>query len=215
MPGNDERILRKIAVVGDKRGMERRLRILRATIDSLATNGIQGTTFEAVGKLAKMQRSHVAYYFKTHEELLNATIRFVIVSAQEVTIELGQKAEIPLERLIGMVRGAFEQARRYPKHATVLTLLWNLATLDPHYRLFHTELRQIGAERVEHVLELFLDTKKVDRAARRFIAKSIQAIAFGFLLEALSTNSFVSLDEAEEFAVEATRRFVSTFPTAG
>jgi AcrR family transcriptional regulator len=208
----DERILRKISVVGEKRGMERRLRIIRAAIDSLSTVGIQDTTFDAVGKIAKMQRSHVAYYFKTHEELLNATIRFVIASAQEVTIELTQKAEAPEDRVSGMVRGAFEQAKRYPKHAMVLTLLWNLATLDPKYRLFHTELRHIGAERVEHVLELLLDNKKVKQAMRRSIAKTIQAITFGYLLEALSTNSFASLEEAEGLAVDAVARYLNTFP---
>lgn len=200
----DQHIFRKISAFGETRGEQRRIQIAKATIESLATLGIQNTTFDSIAKLAKMQRSHIAYYAKTREELIEVAVRFAIASGQDLTIELIKEAKTPLERVCASVRAFMMQAEKFPLHVKIWTLFWNLASLDPTYRLLHVELRQMGRERIEHNLEAHFAKNPLDRQTITYLARAIQALGYGYFMEAASTVSSFTFRDAADHAVRAT-----------
>ena len=210
---SEERIFRKVDFSTSGKGFQRKLLIIQSAIHCVATVGLENTTYDAVAKLAKMQRSHVAYYFKNFDELISTMIRFVILSAQEITIERLLAANTPPERVEAVVQAAFLQAERYPKHGCVLTLLWSLGSRETSYRRFNTEIRTQGCERIEALIELILSQAGTpDRLRAHFLAKAIQSMVYGYLLEYYSTTSFQSLSEARDMALKAVRMLISADP---
>ena len=61
-----------------KKSEERKLRIVEAVVECIATRGLEHTTFEVIGKMVKMERTHVSYYFSSRDELIKAAVRYVV-----------------------------------------------------------------------------------------------------------------------------------------
>src|SRR4051812_38892710 len=70
-----------------KKSDERRIRILEAVIESIATQGIEETTFESIGKKVKMERAHVNYSFANREELIKGAVKYTVAMGQQRIIE--------------------------------------------------------------------------------------------------------------------------------
>lgn len=196
---SDQRAFRKISIFAKTRGETRRILILRSAIEVLSSQGIQHTTFDAVARVAKMQRSHVAYYFKTRDEMVLMAIRFVVVKGQEATIELLKDAKTPEKRLMAILRAFFQQAKDTPQHIPIWILFWSLASIDPTYRLLQEEIKQMGKDRIEQILELYFNNSKTTRKEISLLARNIQALGYGYMIRAMSSKN---LEEFEECADE-------------
>ena len=162
----------------------RRSEILDAVMRILAKQGVDELTFERIGKEAGMARSHVVYYFQNREALVKAAIEFAAASAQGIIEAELAEGEGVDDRLRRYVRGNFEWIRRHPEHATVYTLLYYLACFKAEYRELHDGIREAGARRIERILE----KGHWKPRARRGLAKAIQAIVTGNILDVMTTN---------------------------
>src|SRR4051812_15789599 len=111
----------------------RRMAILDAVIDCIAEKGILNLTAQEVGRQAKMRRSHVTYYFPNQDKMLEAAIKFVVSTGQEITVAYVTAAQTPRARLEAMVQATFVWLERYPKHASVMLLLHYYGSCDSRY----------------------------------------------------------------------------------
>src|SRR5262245_6197204 len=59
---------------------ERKIEILKAAVGILAREGIDELTLNRVGTEVGIERSHVVYYFKSRDELVDAAVRFATLS---------------------------------------------------------------------------------------------------------------------------------------
>jgi len=171
------------------RTQETRLaQLLTAAIDLLGEKGIDEVTFESVGKRAKMARSHVVYYFKNREELVESAIRFVAHTAQRHIaadlIELGQSDDL----LENYFQANFRWATRHPKHTAVMTLLYYESCFKKSRRKFHTEIREVGRKRIDAILRLDPRLASVSPAKRECLSRNLQALLSGSILLLFSTD---------------------------
>src|SRR6185503_3653223 len=88
------------------RGALKKAEILEATLDCLGTEGIERTTFEAIGKRVGIRKSHVAYHFPSLDDLVEKAMRFVAANAQAITVEKVRAASTWREQLGGVVDAA-------------------------------------------------------------------------------------------------------------
>jgi len=179
------------------RGDARRQRIAEAVVDCLAQHGLQHTTFEAIGKRVRMERSHLVYYYPNHDELISGAVRWVSETAQEITARRVKGAKSPKDRVRAIIAAAFEHLRAYPKHAAVLTLAVHLCTHDRNYRFLFTRIRETGVERLADVLDAYLKGRGGSPERLREHAKAVQSIITGYAVEWMSTDYFSSLAQAK------------------
>ena len=102
-----EALLARLFETKPRKGDLRKLAMAQAAITSLATEGIENTTLDSIGKRLGIRRSHVVYYFKMREELVAAAICLITVTAQDITVRKVSAAATARERLIAIVDGAF------------------------------------------------------------------------------------------------------------
>lgn len=157
---------------------------VEAAIEILATEGLDQLTFDNVGKRVKMSRSHVVYYFKNRDRLIEETVRAVTVSAKW---EIEQYMGVPAhwrQALERYVEGNFHWIKNNPEHASVYTLMYYLASFRPLYRNLHLEIRKVGSDWIEQLLG---QATEIDRADVADLAKNIQGLVTGNIIEAVTT----------------------------
>jgi AcrR family transcriptional regulator len=188
---------------GPTPGERKRAEILESVVAILAERGLDELTFESVGKATGMARSHVVYYFKSRDELVLAALRYCSLSAGEIIDSQVGQAKDWQDALALYVEGNFEWIRRNPAHATIYLLMYYLARLNPVYRKLHSEIRQAGADRLEAVL----NTRPGAKGSQTALAKAIQALVTGQLLDAMTTTKG-ALEERRTETLAAVEAFM-------
>ncbi len=174
-----------------RKGDIRRARIIESAITCLSTLGVEATSFEAIGKQTGMLRAHVAYYYKDRRDIVRDAIKFCVATVQSITVEHVSAATTDKERLVAFIEATFEWAEKFPKHLNLILLMYYYASYDPTYRKLHTEIRELGAQRIGAIVKPLVSEKRsVDY---RIVAKRIQYLITGNLVEYASTTPSVSL----------------------
>lgn len=173
---------------------DKKTELIRIIIDCIAREGTEGLSFEQVGNLAQMKRSHVAYYFPSRQAMIEAAIRWVVQEGQKFTQERVQQARTPQEALLGSVKGAFDWLEHSPGYSTLMILFYYLASYDEAYRKLHSELRTVGEERILSLLRLAHPQSKAS-AKLRDRARDIQGLITGNIVGWVTTDRSVKLSD--------------------
>lgn len=185
----------------------RRAEILEAVVEILSKEGVDELTFEKIGRRVKMARSHVVYYFPNREELVVAAIRFAAMSADATIRKHVERSHDWREELRNYIVGNFQWIGEHPAHATVYTLLYYRATYMDSYRELHSQIRDVGADRVKSILEKSpLGGKPKQIAA---IAKSIQGIITGNLIDVMTTDQRPHLAQRRDETIDSVEELVA------
>ncbi len=191
------------------KGDMRRIAILESAIECIATIGVEASSLEAIGKKHKMTKAHVAYYYQDRKTIVEAAIKFVVATVQSFTVRYVKEADGDRERLTAFINGTFDWIATYPKHSAVVCLLYYYASYDPFYRKLHTEIRTLGADRLKAVVEPLLPAAKRKQAAN--LAKLIQTVLTGHLLDHCTTASALSLEQLRRKTVKEALELVDCF----
>ena len=87
----------------------RRQQLIEATLESLALNGISGTTMAAVTGRAGLSMGIVSLHFKSKDNLLNATLRHLSEEIRNAWVNIHRDQTLSVtERLSGIVAASFD-----------------------------------------------------------------------------------------------------------
>ena len=194
-------------IEGQKLGKadKRRATILNAAVDVIAKDGIESASFEAIGKAGKMTKAHVNYYFKEKPDLIEAVLVFVANTAQFFTVEALKKST-PKTQLSDYINITFDWAKKYPKHATVMMLLYYYCRIDKKLRLRHTEARKIAIRRLSTIIQS--TRPKTSEKQATDLARTIQSLMAGNLLEFATTEGLFSLSQAKQVTQEQVKELL-------
>jgi TetR/AcrR family transcriptional regulator, transcriptional repressor of bet genes len=171
----------------------KRAQILEAVIQILAKKGVDELTLESVGKAVGLSRSHVVYYFKSRDELIEAAVRFSTVSAKSI-IQAHIGFETDWHRALEKyVEGNFVWIGTRKEHVTVYTLLYYLASFQPAYRKLHTEIRKVGYDFIYSILE---SSKTIPQKRLKALTINIQGVITGNLIDCTTqTTSKIAFNQ--------------------
>ncbi len=183
--------------------------IIAAAIESLATQGWENTTFDSLGKELGMQRTHVAYYFPTKRELMEAVMAHISANAQRMTIEQVMRATTPQETVRAIVASAFDWADAFPKHAKVMGVFYHLCAIDSGLRKKHSEIRAVGLNRLSVCMMPFSNVTDAEKANAHRVAHHVQSLITGKLFEYFATEPLYSLKDLKEQTLEVTSLLIA------
>lgn len=187
------------------RGEERKIRIIEAFIELLASKGLENTSFDTLGKKVKMTRTHVAYYFANRDELIRTAVRYAVAVGQHITIGHVQEATTWREQLRCVVEGPFEWLEKYPSHASVMALFYYLCTYDPSYRELQNSIRSMGEQRI---LSCF-KASSIPSSEAILLARTIQSLMAGTLHNYFASDYPMDLDKLRKHTVKTVMQWVS------
>jgi AcrR family transcriptional regulator len=175
------------------KGEKQRLRMIEAAIECINDFGIDQTNYEAIGKRLGVGRAHVAYYFKSKNDIIEAVLKYFAATAQSVTVELVRRRENAdwKEQILAVVDGAFDWAKQHPSQVPILMLLYYLSTQNEKFREYNHAIREAGANRLEALITSAMESRKISRRSAdqiRKLAYNIQALINGNLVSCFATN---------------------------
>lgn len=200
-----ERVLQRLNGPKVTKSHRKQALILDAFAKCLVKKGLADTSYAAVGEIAGMGPPHIGYYFPTWEGMLQASFRYVIATAQEITIEGIASAKTPQQCLKAMCDAPFLHLKRFPEHAAVLVTYQLECARNSEFRATHRAIRKLGRERIKGILDVIFPNPAKGQDLES-LALAIQSIIVGYVSEWVSGRSGASTTEAQSktwHAVEA------------
>ncbi len=190
----DAYLYQQVVPFKPSKGAIRKIEIVEAAIRVIAREGVDRLTFESVGKLSQMGKSHVAYHFPNRDEIVMAAITYVYAIGQGTVVEHLNLEPNPDKKLKAYIRGAFEWIDAHPDHIAVMALLLSLGSVTKGFRSRQSEIRSIGAKRIEAIVG-GMKGPKHSATELKEISETIQAIILGNILYYGASDMGVSLNE--------------------
>lgn len=186
----------------------RRVQLIEATIASIAKRGFAETTLAHVADGAKLSRGIVNFYFRSKEELLVETLRYM---AQEYEAfwkaAVARAGPAPADKLDAMIEADFHPTAVSRKHVTVWYAFWGEARWRPEYLKLCTELSDTYFAQTRELCQAIIDAGGYSDVDADAVARGLNAMIDGLWLDILINPA--SVDRAE--AKRTCRVFLARF----
>ncbi len=192
-----------------RKGDLKRVEIVEAAIQCFATIGYEKTTYEAIASKMGTRRAHVAYYFPEKDDILKASVQHIMNVYLGILSEQLTSEKTASKRFRAYVRSPFRWAKKYPHQLSAMLLFYYQCRIRPEFRKLHNDIRASGLQRIHFMLTSEIGLK-ISNEKGLFLAKSIQNIMSGYLLDAATTSS-VDIDEAENKATTMINMLVDDY----
>lgn len=183
-----------------RKGDLKKLEIVKAAIDCLAVEGPESMTYEAIAKRLNTRRAHIAYHFADKNDIYLTAVKYILATAQQITIDHLTKAESGKEMLENYIKSYFLWAKENPQQLSVMLLFYYLCSLKDEYRDLHGQIRKAGIDRLNYILSTKLDKKLPPQAVQQ-ISREVQSLITGMMIDAHTTKER-TLDQAESELIE-------------
>ena len=177
----------------------RRQQLIDATIDSIAKNGIGGTTMSTVTEIAGLSLGIVNFHFQNKQTLLEETLLSLAREHHDQWLKAYRKAGLTApNKLIAIVDAHFKARICSPKKLAVWFAFFGEAGRGKVYRKL---IEDIDFERYEISLKLCEEISAHSTAVRmqpRQVANLLEALYDGMWLELITYPENISRAEARD-----------------
>jgi TetR/AcrR family transcriptional repressor of bet genes len=189
---------------------ERQLQLIRATIRSVAQNGLSDTTMATVAREAGLSQGIINLHFQSKERLLVETLRHLSEQYRAAWKKaLSSAGDRPEERLEAMVAMDFKPPICEQNKLAVWFAFWGESKSRPTYRkicasrdmAYRAEMVQVCDELIEKGGYVGLDAGEV--------AAGLSAMTSGLWLDLLTNPRSMSRERARQICMAY---LASTFP---
>jgi TetR/AcrR family transcriptional repressor of bet genes len=188
----------------------RRVQLIEATIASIAKRGFADTTLAHVADKAGLSRGIVNFYFKSKEELLTETLRYMAGEYEAFWTAAAERAgPDPAARLLATVDADFDPAITSRKRVTVWYAFWGEARWRPEYARICSRLSDLYFVQTRDTCQAVIEAggyRDVDAAS---VARALNGMIDGMWLDMLINPAGLTRAEAKRVC----RRYLATvFP---
>ncbi|WP_250657112.1 transcriptional regulator BetI [Alkalimarinus coralli] len=172
----------------------RKKQLIEATLSSIGTHGLQGTTINTISGIAGLSSGIISHYFGGKQGLIKATVRYLLDQLKVTLLNSAeQKALSPKQRLMMIVEANFTNIQQSDEATRTWLSFWAQAMHDPEL----AKLQRVNSQRLLSNLRYsFKQLMPPDKAIDA--AKITAAMIDGFWLRsALSDSSKGEFKEAE------------------
>ncbi|MEZ5477213.1 MAG: transcriptional regulator BetI [Thiolinea sp.] len=146
-------------------------KIVYATLQEIALNGISGTTTKGISERAELSTGIIHHYFDTKDNLIYAAYVYLVMDRYETTLQIFQHERDPKVRLQGMIRMNFSSVHVSPEARDVWAQFWADAVTDERIgRLLRIYYRRYRSNLAAAFRELLWNDQHAREAAQILLA---------------------------------------------
>ncbi|OUR99594.1 hypothetical protein A9Q84_00820 [Halobacteriovorax marinus] len=192
-----------------RKGDLKKVEIIKASIECLATLGIEKTSYEAIAKVIGTRRAHVAYHFADKHEIFKSAIKYILATYQQMSLEHIAKATSGEDMLIKYVEAAFSWADLHPKQVSVILLLYYFCSIDEDYLELNDRVKKKGQERIYFILKAQMKKNFTSEKAKA-LSSIIQNLTSSTIQDCYTTKDY-SLKTGKENVLSIIKTLVETY----
>jgi len=194
-----------------RKGDLKKLEIIKACVECLASEGLENTTYDAIAKRVNTRRAHIAYHFADKYSLYYDAIKFILATYQQLSIEHLKKAKEGNDPLVKYVEAVFLWAKKYPEQMHVMLLFYYFCTLRPEFKQLQAQVRKGGTERVYYILKEKMQMRESSEKLMS-LSRNIQNLVGSLVVDVVTTRH-QNLDDAKKEAIELVLKLVNCPPS--
>lgn len=174
----------------------RRVQLIEATIEVLATRGYARTTLTEVANQAGLSHGLVNFHFQTKEKLLTETLLYLAEEYRQNWLSaLKNAGDSPAERLDALLRADFNPEICTPAKLSAWCSFWGEAQSRPMYQERCGSNDQIYNDQMEAICAELLQNAVLSGNPAR-TARVIRVTVEGVWLDMMTMNTPYGRDEA-------------------
>ena len=175
---------------------ERKAQLIKATIRSIAKNGLSVTTMSTVAKEAGLSQGIINLHFQSKDNLLEETLRYVVDEYRQAWFKaLDESGESAAEKLAALVEVDFDKQICQRNKLAVWFAFWGESRSRPTYRLIcaqrDNEYREVLFGLCEQIIEQGAYSSDADR-----VANGLSAMSEGLWLNLLLSPKELTAEKA-------------------
>jgi len=209
MQSNIDPILYDLFEFRPRKGDLKKVEIIKATIQCLATVGIEKTSYESIAKLIGTRRAHVAYHFSDKHDIYKSAIKFILATYQQKLIEKLESANTGEEMLEKYVEAGFSWAYENPHQVSVLLLLGYFCSIDKDFLELNHLVKLKGQERLYFILVDQMD-KSLNSEQAKSLSITIQNMTSSAIQDCFTTKN-LTLEQAQTNVLSIIKNLINTF----
>lgn len=187
---------------------KRKLEILEGAVKAYGSVDFNHVSYDDVAEPAKTSRRLVQHYFPDKDELFATAMKLIRTMYQDSVIESLSSALTPQEQFAGYVRSAVNWAHLQPLHVRNWILYYLVCAQQTKFRKMHEEMANVGEARIVALVRLLYPQKKFAEEDLKFVAKSVQRLITGALIEICAERLTPDVQRVQGEAVRASRLIV-------
>lgn len=169
-------------------------KIVYATLQEIAANGLSGTTTKGISERAELSTGIIHHYFDTKDNLIYAAYAYLVLDLHQCTLQIFKYEKDPRDRLQALIRMNFATVHVSPEARDVWVHFWADAVhnervsrlLNIYYRRYRSNLM--------HAFRAILHDEAHSRQAAQLLLATIHGIWF--------THRFSNSPRERERAIE-------------
>lgn len=155
-------------------------RIIDATVETVARQGISGTTLANVAAQAGVSQGVLVFHFKSKEGLLTQTL-VRLLEEYRLAWQPALLAKTPLERILGLVKADFDPQICTNKKLALWFAFWGEAYAKPIYNRLSSQSEEERFLAMKRACEELAESEHVPEPV--LLAQSIDAHTDGLWLQ--------------------------------
>lgn len=179
---------------------ERKTQLIKATIRSIAKNGLSVTTMATVAKEAGLSQGIINLHFQSKDNLLEETLRYVVDEYRQAWFKaLDGSGDSAVEKLAALVQVDFDKQICQRNKLAVWFAFWGESRSRPTYRQIcaqrDNEYRKVLCGLCEEIIEQGAYSSNADR-----VAYGLSAMSEGLWLNLLLNPIELSTEQAADIS---------------
>lgn len=179
------------ATKGTTKGERTREKILKSSIQCLATLGHEKTTFQAIADHCGISQPLVVHYFEKRENVFPSVIEYLLSRTEDILRKEIDHTRSAVDRLNDFVRVSLEYVRREPDEAKVFLTLSLFATFSDQYRAFNGKIKQSAIRELIEILDAGNKSKEFKIKDTATTAKMIASYVMGVRMNLLNERPVI------------------------
>ena len=111
---------------------KRRAQLISATLECVDQHGVEGATISKISKQAGVSNGIVHHYFHDKDELLEATMRVMLIHLRSRIDVHFKEAKNPRDRVLAIIAGTFPPRQIEMNSAKIWLSFWSEAIRNPN-----------------------------------------------------------------------------------
>jgi TetR/AcrR family transcriptional repressor of bet genes len=178
---------------------ERQLQLIRATIQSVASNGLSDTTMATVSSEAGLSQGIINLHFQSKDRLLVETLSFVADEYREAWEKALEKAgPSAAEQLAALVAVDFKPPVCHRNKLAVWFAFWGESKSRPTYRKICAERDRAYRQKMVRLCEQLIEEGPYPNLDADSVASGLSAMCSGLWLDLLTSPRAMSRKRARK-----------------
>lgn len=184
----------------DEQLSDKQVHMVRATYRLIGERGMHRVSLQEIAEAAGVSKGLVPYYFKTKENLILATMRWVLFQVSERIRQAIAGAETPRERLVALLDAIWAEPDANRRYYVVYLDLVEYAAREHRFGELSQTFRETVNALYAEVIRAGVETRAFRATDPDEAAAAMRALVEGFFLQWLQGDDWQATHAAHRAA---------------